>query len=205
PLGGASDHGLLRRRILRALRQAHPARRDPLTGLSFLQRLALFSRHRYRTVFLFTGLLVAVSLGLIARLTFDPDILNLLPRRNPAVKAYVESLQDFGSSTLLIVAVRIPEGAVAEPYESFADELAARLAKLPELKSVEHRIGDPEELLRTFFPKSVLFLNAGGRRELASRLSDEGIRRRVSELRRQLSTPQGLAVKQLAKLDPLGL
>jgi uncharacterized protein len=176
-----------------------------LKGLSFLQRLALFSRHRYRTVFLCAGILVAISLGLIARLTFDPDILNLLPRRNPAVKAYVESLQDFGSSTLLIVAIRIPEGAVAEPYESFADELAARLAKLPELKSVEHRIGDPEELLKTFFPKSVLFLNAGGRRELASRLSDEGIRRRVSELRRQLSTPQGLAVKQLAKLDPLGL
>jgi predicted RND superfamily exporter protein len=176
-----------------------------LTGLSFLQRLALFSRHRYRTVFLLAGILVAISLGLIARLTFDTDILNLLPRRNPAVHAYIETLQDFGSSTLLIVAVRIPEGAVAEPYESFADELAARLAELPELKSVEHRIGDPEELLRTFFPKSVLFLNAGGRQELASRLSDEGIRRRVSELRRQLSTPQGLAVKQLAKLDPLGL
>ena len=94
---------------------------------------------------------------------------------------------------------------MAEPYESFSDELAARLAKLPELKQVEHRIGDPEELLRTFFPKSVLFLNAEGRGQLAARLTDEGIRSRVSELRRQLSTPQGLAVKQLAKLDPLGL
>ncbi|HEX4963839.1 MAG TPA: MMPL family transporter [Thermoanaerobaculia bacterium] len=176
-----------------------------MTGLSFLQRIALFARQRYRTVFLVTGILVAVSLGLILRLTFDTDILNLLPRKNPAVRAYVESLQDFGSSTLLIIAIRIPEGKVAEPYETFADELAARLAKLPELKSVEHKIGDPEELLRTFFPKSVLFLNANGRRQLAARLTDDGIRQRVSELRRQLSTPQGLAVKQLAKLDPLGL
>ncbi|HEX3557554.1 MAG TPA: MMPL family transporter, partial [Thermoanaerobaculia bacterium] len=172
---------------------------------SALQRLALFARRRYRTVFLLTAVLVAISLGLILRLTFDTDILNLLPRKNPAVRAYVETLQDFGSSTLLIIAVRIPEGAVAEPYESFADELAGRLSKLPELKSVEHRIGDPEELLRTFFPKSVLFLNADGRRQLAARLTDDGIRQRVSELRRQLSTPQGLAVKQLAKLDPLGL
>ena len=176
-----------------------------MTGLSILQRLALFSRRRYRTVFLLTGILVAISIGLILRLTFDTDILNLLPRKNPAVRAYIETLQDFGSSTLLIIAVRIPEGAVAEPYESFSDELAARLAKLPELKQVEHRIGDPEELLRTFFPKSVLFLNAEGRGQLAARLTDEGIRSRVSELRRQLSTPQGLAVKQLAKLDPLGL
>jgi predicted RND superfamily exporter protein len=176
-----------------------------LTDLSLLQRLALFARRRYRTIFLLTGILVAISLGLILRLTFDTDILNLLPRKNPAVRAYIETLQDFGSSTLLIIAVRIPEGAVAEPYETFSDELSARLSKLPELKQVEHRIGDPEELLRTFFPKSVLFLNAEGRSQLAARLTDDGIRRRVSELRRQLSTPQGLAVKQLAKLDPLGL
>ncbi|HEX9943839.1 MAG TPA: MMPL family transporter [Thermoanaerobaculia bacterium] len=173
--------------------------------LSFLQRLALFARRRYRTVFAVTAILVTVSVALTLRLSFDPDILNLLPRKEPAVKAYLESLEDFGSGTFLLVAIRIPEGAVPEPYETFADELAARLARLPELKSVEHRIGDPEELLRTFFPKSVLFLDEPGRRELAARLSEEGIRQRVSELRRQLSTPQGMAVKQLAKLDPLGL
>ncbi len=174
-------------------------------ALSPLQRLALFARRRYRTVFAVAAVLVAVSVVLTLRLSFDTDILNLLPRKEPPVKAYIESLADFGSGTLLIVAIRIPEGAVPEPYETFADELAARLARLPELKSVEHRIGDPEELLRTFFPKSVLFLDEPGRRELAARLSDEGIRQRVKELRRQLSTPQGIAVKQLAKLDPLGL
>lgn len=176
-----------------------------MTKLSFLQRLALFARRRYRTVFAVTAVLVAIALALTLQLSFDTDILNLLPRKEPAVKAYIESLEDFGSGTFLLIAVRIPEGAVAEPYETFTDELAGRLQKLPELKSVEHRIGDPEELLRTFFPKSVLFLDEPGRRELATRLSDEGIRQRVSELRRQLSTPQGLAVKQLAKLDPLGL
>ncbi|HKI01946.1 MAG TPA: MMPL family transporter [Thermoanaerobaculia bacterium] len=173
--------------------------------LSLLQRFALYARRRYRTVFAVSALLLAVSLVLTLRLSFDSDILNLLPRKEPAVKAYIEALEDFGSGTLLVVAIRIPEGVVAEPYESFTDALAARLARLQELKSVEHRIGDPEELLRTFFPKSVLFLDARGRSELAARLSDEGIRQRVSELRRQLSTPQGLAVKQLAKLDPLGL
>lgn len=173
--------------------------------LSPLQRLALFARRRYWTVFAVSALLVAVSVGLILRLSFDTDILNLLPRKEPAVKAYVESLEDFGSGTFLLIAVRVPEGAVPEPYETFTDELAARLSRVPELKSVEHRIGDPEELLRSFFPKSVLFLDAVGRRELAARLADDGVRQRVSELRRQLLTPQGLAVKQLAKLDPLGL
>ncbi|MFL6195813.1 MAG: efflux RND transporter permease subunit [Thermoanaerobaculia bacterium] len=173
--------------------------------LTLVQRLALFARRRYRTVFAVTAVLVGLSIFLTTRLSFDTDILNLLPRKEPAVKAYIESLEDFGSGTFLLVAVRIPEGAVPEPYETFTDQLGARLSRLRELKSVEYRIGDPEELLRTFFPKSVLFLDEEGRRELASRLSDDGIRQRVSELRRQLSTPQGLAVKQLAKLDPLGL
>ena len=174
-------------------------------GSSFLQRLALFARRRYRLVFTVFGILAAASVFLTARLTFETDMLSLLPREDPAVKAYIETLQDFGSNTYLLVAVKIPEGAVTDPYEQLADDLAARLEKLPELKSVQHRIGDPEELLRTFFPKSVLFLDEAGRRDLAARLTDQGIRERVEELRRRLSTPQGMAVKELARLDPLGL
>lgn len=183
----------------------HPPDKVSAMKLSLLQRLALFARHRYRAVFALFGLLVAASIALSLRLSFDTDMLNLLPREDPAIRAYVESLQDFGSQTLTLVAVRIPEGAVPEPYELFADELSARLAKLPEIRTVQHRFGEPEELLKTFFPKSVLFLDAEGRRKLAERLSDAGIRQRVSELRRQLSTPAGIAAKQLAKLDPLGL
>ncbi len=150
---------------------------------------------------LFTGTscVRGVRSGLIARLTFDTDILSLLPRRNPAVKAYVESLQDFGSSTLLIVAVRIPEGAVAEPYETLADELAARLASSPSSRACDHRIGDPEELLRTFFPKSVLFLDEAGAASWPPGSPTRGSARQVSELRRQLATPQGLAAKQLVQ------
>jgi predicted RND superfamily exporter protein len=173
--------------------------------LSLLQRLALFARHRYRAIFAVFAVLTALSLFLTLRLTFETDMLSLLPRNDPAVQTYVETLQDFGSNTYLLVAMKIPEGKVPDPYEQLADDLAARLEKLPQLKSVQHRIGDPEELLKTFFPKSVLFLDEAGRRDLAARLSDAGIRERVSELRRRLSTPQGMAVKELSRLDPLGL
>ncbi|HYO11677.1 MAG TPA: MMPL family transporter, partial [Thermoanaerobaculia bacterium] len=172
---------------------------------SLLQRLALFARHRYSLVFAIFAVLVAVSLTLTLRLTFDTDMLGLLPKKEPSVRAYIDALETFGSNTMMLVAVEIPEGVVVEPYEGFVDELAAGLAEIPDLRNVQHRIGDPEELLRTFFPKSVLFLDAKGRRALEGRLSEEGIRERVSELRRQLSTPQGIAVKALARLDPLGV
>ena len=172
---------------------------------SLLQRLALFARRRYGWIFAGFAVLIALSIFLATRLSFDTDMLSLLPKDEPAVRAYIDSLETFGSNTMMLVAVRIPEGVVVEPYESFVDELAAGLAEIPELRRVEHRIGDPEELLRTFFPKAVLFLDANGRQALEARLSDAGIKARVEELRRQLSTPQGMAVKQLSKLDPLGL
>lgn len=170
-----------------------------------LERLAVFARHRYRLVFAVFGLLVLVSGLLIARLSFDTDMLNLLPRRDPTIRSYVETLQDFGSQTFLLVVVKVPEGAVVDPYESLVDELAARLSKLPELKNVQHRIGDPAELLETFFPKALLFLDPPGRDRLAVKLQDEGIRQRVSELRRQLLTPQAIALKELVRHDPMGL
>jgi uncharacterized protein len=171
----------------------------------FLERLALFARHRYRLVFAVFGVLAAASALLVTRLTFDTDMLNLLPRNNPVVRSYIETLQDFGSQSFLLVAIEIPEGAAVDPYESLADELAARLRKVPELRNVQHRIGDPVELMRTFFPKSVLFLDAKGRERLAEKLSDDAIRMQVKELRRQIGTPQGMAAKQLFRLDPFGL
>jgi predicted RND superfamily exporter protein len=170
-----------------------------------LAELALLARRRYHLIFAVFAVLAALSAVGISRLSFDTDVLNLLPRHDPAVQSYVEMLQDFGSNTYLMVLVRLPEGAVPEPYEALADDLAARIARLPEVKRVQHRLGSSEELLATFFPKAVLFLDAAGQRDLLSRLSAAGIRRRVSELRRGLLTPQGFAVKDLAKVDPLGL
>ena len=103
-------------------------------------------------------------------------MLSLLPQEDPAVRTYVETLQDFGSSTYLLVAIRIPEGAVVDPYETLADRLAERLARLPDLKTVQHKVGEPQELLETFYPKALLFLDEAGRKKLEERLSDEGIR-----------------------------
>jgi predicted RND superfamily exporter protein len=172
---------------------------------SLLQRIALFARHRYHTVFVVFAILLAISVVLILRLSFNTDMLSLLPKEDPAVRTYVETLQDFGSSTFLLVAMRIPEGAVVDPYETLADRIAAKLAALPDLKTVQHKVGDPQELLQTFYPKALLFLDEAGRKKLEERLSDEGIRRHVSEVRRQIATPQGLAAKELLRVDPLGL
>ena len=78
------------------------------------------------------SLLTALSLFLTLRLTFETDMLSLLPRNDPAVQTYVETLEDFGSNTYLLVAVKIPEG-VDDPkvrqrlYDDFNIEIGAGL------------------------------------------------------------------------------
>jgi len=172
---------------------------------NFLQTIARIAHRHYRRVFAVFGLLVLVSIVLTTTLRFDTDMLRLLPRKDPAIAAYVDALQQFGTGSLLLIAVKIPEGAVLDPYLSYADALGAEVGKAPEIQRVEFKLGNPEELLTTFFPKAVLFLDDAGRRGLEAKLSDAAIAERAVELRRRLGTPQGAAMKELFRLDPLGL
>ena len=172
---------------------------------SFLQRLALFARHRYRLVFAGALVLMAAAVGLASRLRFDTDVLNLLPRKDPVIQAYLGTLEEFGTFDYLLVLVHVPEGKPVDPYGAYADALAERLAALPEIGEVEHRIEGIEELLASFFPRALLFLDEPARGALVERLSDQGIRRRVAEMRRLLATPQALVMRDLLRLDPLGL
>ena len=71
---------------------------------------------------------------------------------------------------------------------------------------MQHRIGDPDRAARRpSSPSRCCSSTRPGAERWPPSSSDDGIRQRVSELRRQLSTPQGMALKELARLDPLGL
>lgn len=177
----------------------------PLRTGTVLRRVSLFARHRYRAIFAATAVLLAVSLALAARLRFDTDFTSLLPRNDPVVETFLDTLAEFQSADYLLIAVRVPEDAVLDPYEVFVDALGERLTGMPEFESVEYRLVASEALLRELYPKAVLFLDEEGRAALERRLSDDGVRDRVREVRRLVATPQGQAAKPLLSLDPLGL
>ena len=169
-----------------------------------LGRIALFARRRYRAIFLVTAALVLVASLLVSQLEFDTDVLALLPQNDPAVEAFRDALETFGSVDYLLVVVRIPEGALLEPYEAFVGELGDRLLELEHFLEVEYRLGDLEQMLETLLPTAPLFLEPAQLEQLGSQLTDERLRRRAKELKRLVSTPQSLAAKNLIKLDPLG-
>jgi predicted RND superfamily exporter protein len=171
----------------------------------YLQRLALYGRRRYYRVFLVAGLLLLLSIGLALQLRVDSDVLNLLPQDEPIVSTFRSTLEDFGGVDLLLVLVDVPEGVAIDPYEMFVERLAGELESLPGLEYVDYRIGNIEELISSYFPKSFLFLDEAGRAAVEERLSEEGIRTRAAEVRRLLATPQSVLLKSLFRVDPLGL
>ena len=171
----------------------------------FLERLALAARRRYRTVFLVFALLTVLSTVRIWSLSFETDILALLPQEEPVVREFLDTMTRFGNIDYLLIAVRVPEGEVLAPYQTFADRLVARLEDRPEIGSLEYRIQDVGSLFETFASKAVLFLGQGERQRLEERLTDEAIRQRVREMRRLLGTPQGMVLRDLLVLDPFGL
>ena len=170
-----------------------------------LERLADVAHRRYRLMFVLAAVVVAGSLAAASRLEVDTDVLSLLPPSDPVVKTFRETLSNFGSVDTLLVAVRIPEGVPIDPYLSYVDALGPALGELPEIEYVDYRIGEIDELLASFLPKSMLFLDQAARDEIARRVSDEGLHERAAELRRQISSPAAIAVKQLIRLDPLGM
>ncbi len=172
---------------------------------SFLHRLALFGRRRYRLIFGVTAILLVASLAGAARLRFDTEFLDLLPRDSPQISTFRRALNEFGSLDYLLIAVRLPEDPVLDPYEAFVDDLGQRLEGLESIGRVEYRLGGLDELVGTFLPRAILFLGDDERRQLLERLTDAALEARAKELRRLVETPQAMALEELLKLDPLGL
>lgn len=165
-------------------------------------RIEELARQHYRSVFLVTLLLVAVSLLLGTQLELDGDILNLVPKHNRAVNTFKEALQDFGSLDYLLVLVEARPGQGAEELQDFADLLADDLQSLPSIEYVEYKIDTSGPFFEFFRRNQILFLPPDRIDELSARLTDEAIEAQVRENLRLLTGPSSFFMKQLLEQDP---
>jgi predicted RND superfamily exporter protein len=164
-----------------------------------------FSRRHYRSIFLVTLLAVAVAALLGSRLHLDTDILALVPRGDRAVDAFKTSLQEFGGADYIAILIEAPSGHTADEYEDFADRYAEKVAALDGILQVEHRIGGSSELLALFRKYALVFLRPEDLPKLREKLSDDAIRAQVAENRRILENPSSTFLKEIVRIDPLGL
>ena len=170
-----------------------------------LASVAAFARRRHRAVFVAAAVLVVLSVLSATTLQFDTEVLNLLPDDDPVVTTFRSTIEDFGSLDYLLILVRLPEGQPLDPYLSFVDELGSSMEALEEIEYVEYDLGELLELFELFSAHAFVYLDEEGREEVARRLTDDGLQLQVAELRRGLSSPQALVLRDLMLLDPLDI
>src|SRR3989440_11655275 len=155
-------------------------------------------------------IIVSLIVGVLAvagasRLTFDPDLLNLIPQQNRQVNEFRKVLRDMGTIDYHIVVMTVPPGRDARDYEALIEAVADGYRKNPRIEDITYRIPNPLDFVDVILPKALLFLTPAELNEVAAKLSDAGIRESVARNRALLETPQSFALKQLVQYDPFNL
>jgi predicted RND superfamily exporter protein len=152
-----------------------------------------------------TAIVVALGVWGGTRLSFDTDVLNLMPRHDPVVKDFRSVLEQFGTLDTLLVGVEVGGEDRLETALALVDTLADDLRQSPHLAHVQAQLEDPVKLAEAVLRHAVLFLDDEGLRQLESRLTDEGLAARAADIRAAVDTPHGMLAKEFATRDPLGL
>ena len=96
-----------------------------------------WSRQRRTVVAVSTLLLVVASLAGIRRLTFDTDVLSLIPRDGRAIPAFRTFLASFGSLDQLYIVFSAPAGQSIAEYDDQIEAWIDALRRAPEIVRVD--------------------------------------------------------------------
>src|SRR6266851_390464 len=77
------------------------------------------------------------------RLSFDPDILNLIPQNNRQVNDFRKVLRDVGTLDYHLIALQMPAGHDVHEYDALIDAIAAGYKADPKIDDVSYKIPNP--------------------------------------------------------------
>jgi predicted RND superfamily exporter protein len=171
----------------------------------FSESLAHYCLRHSRKIIIASALAALVAVAGASRLSFDPDLLNLIPQQNREVNEFRKVLRDMGTIDYHIVVLNMPAGRDVHEYDPLIESLANGYAKSPLIQDVSYRLPNPLDYVQIILPRALLFLSPAELDEVAARLSDAGIHDSVERNRALLQTPQAFALKQLVQYDPFNL
>ena len=169
---------------------------------AFLERLLVASQRHATTVFVGAAALALVGGLLVTRVSFDPNVLRLLPRDAPTVQAFERFLTDFGSLDHLYVMFESsdPIGQHGDLVDAFVEALR----KAPEIESVDAALFEPGKDWSYLYDRELYLLGPAGAAEALSRLMPPALDREIAHARDLLQTPS-TEIKTMVQQDPLGL
>jgi uncharacterized protein len=168
-------------------------------------RLANFCLAHSRKILVVAALVAVASLLSASRLSFDTDILNLVPEHNVEVNEFRRILEELGTIDHHIIVVTVGENASPEDYGALLDDLAQRYEALPFIEDVDYQLPDLVGILEEVLPYATLLMTPEELDRVEERLTDRAIRESVARNRTLLQTPQSTAVKELIRNDPFSL
>jgi predicted RND superfamily exporter protein len=171
----------------------------------FLDALARLCLRRNKAILITALVLAALAVLGATKLSFDPDLLNLIPQENKQVNEFRKVLKDLGTIDYHIVLMDMPKGRDVHEYDTLIDAIAEGYRKNPKIEDVTYKIPNPLDFIEVILPKALLFLTPAELDEVAAKLSDQGIRDSVARNRSMLQTPQAFAMKPLVQFDPFNL
>jgi len=172
------------------------------TGRIVLERLLAAAQRRRGPVFAAAAAAAVVGAVLVSRLSFDPNVLRLLPRQAPAVRAFEKFLINFGSLDHLYILFESPD-AIAD-HADLIDAYVEGLRRAPEIASVDAALFEADKDWSYLYDRELFLLGPAGASEALARLQPPALDRELAHARDRLQTP-GTAVKTLVQQDPLGL
>src|SRR6266513_985817 len=162
---------------------------DPLID-RILEALAQLCLRRSTQIILAAIVVAIVAVIAGSRLTFDPDLLNLIPQKNKEVTDFRKVLRDMGTIDYHIVIVNLPPGRDVHDYDALIESIADGYRRNRKIEDVTYKIPNPLDFIEVILPKALLFLTPQELNEVAVKFSDAGIRESVARNRTLLQTPQ---------------
>ena len=148
--------------------------------------------------------ILAVSAEGARRLSFETDVLTLLPRDGRVIPAFRTFLSVFGSLDQLYVVFTAPDGDSIADYDEPIDEWVDRLRASPEIDRVDAGTTDESRNVGWMADRQLLLLDGPTLEEALDRLRRDGLAAAVAS-RRELLTLPSSNVADLVRHDPAGL
>jgi len=171
-------------------------------SLDALARLCL--RHSKR-IAIASIVLATLASAAASRLTFDPDLLNLIPHNNKQVNDFRKVLKDMGTIDYHIIVLEMPAGRDPHEYDSLINAIGNGYKQSPLVEDMTWKLPIPLDFVDVILPRALLFLTPQELQEVQGKLTDAGIRESVARSKTLLQTPQAFALKELVKYDPFNL
>ena len=147
---------------------------------------------------------LAVSAEGARRLSFDTNVLTLLPRDGRVIPAFRSFLSTFGSLDHLYVVFTAPDGSAIADYSDRIDTWTHQLRGAPEIDRVDAGVPDRLRDFGWLADRQLLLLDERRLERALDRLRPDGLNAAVAKARELLTLPAP-SVADLVRHDPAGL